>query len=96
MERDSDLNFILATTNQKTNLKPPAVVRLGTSAFPCGETSFLDFTAAEMQTGTLDGSPSKHTPEIQPTADANARWAGTRTIRTYDLRSAIRFGYILY
>ena len=50
----------------------------------------------EMQTGTLDGSPSKHTPEIQPTADANARWAGTRTIRTYDLRSAIRFGYILY
>ena len=52
--------------------------------------------SGEMQTGTLDGSPSKHTPEIQPTADANARWAGTRTIRTYDLRSAIRFGYILY
>ena len=65
----------------KRKLKPPAVVRLGTSAFPCGKTSSLGLTASEMQTDTRGGSPSKRTPETQPTADENARSAGARAMR---------------
>ena len=68
-------------TLKQTVNKPPTVVLLGTSAFPCGKTSSLGLTASEMQTDTRGGSPSKRTPETQPTADENARSAGARTVR---------------
>ena len=41
----------------------------------------LELTSHEMQTGTRGGYPSKRTPEIQPTADENARSAGSRALR---------------
>ena len=71
----------LKQLSRKKTEKPPAAVSLGTSAFPCGKTSFLGLTASEMQTDTRGGSPSKRTPETQPTADENARSAGARTVR---------------
>ena len=76
---ESDTISAIATENAPCYIKPPAAVSLGTSAFPCGKTSFLSLTATEMQTGTRGGLLPNNTSEGQPTADENQRSDGARS-----------------